>query len=307
MFNNTDFDNKQLNDLIDIEKKIESNQEKNTLKEKELFSNFSKNILQHKCEAVLGIDIYKYSEYKILKQNLIPLVFNLLLNETIDSIINSNDLSLFKNDIEMLKTRFISTGDGGFIFFNTPFHALIFNLHFHSVLHMYITGNFYPNLSRYVGNITIRSAITFNDVYMYGNTSYGKAIIENSRILHKDRLNRFIIDKKTYNYFNKYFNGIETLSIMSTELIKEKTGIDVTEMSFFRNDNDKKNKNEFSDFPIIRNIHIQKIEDLFSKNTKLQIYNIEIQYSAKWYNSKNPILQELFLLTIGNLNINNIN
>jgi hypothetical protein len=49
---------------------------------------------------------------------------------------------------------------------------------------------------------------------------YGKPIINNARILNKDSLNRFIIDKSVYQYFTNYFNGIGNLPRITIESIE---------------------------------------------------------------------------------------
>jgi len=292
-------------ELDKIEKQYNTNTKKSMIKN--VYNEFSKKALIHVKEAVLGYDIYKYSEYKEHKQNLIPIVFDLIFKETISSLKHSGDLSLFQTEIERIKSRFISTGDGGYLFFSTPLHALVFNLHFYSVLHMFNTRHFFPSLSKYVGNIIIRSAITFNNVYEYGSSSYGKAIIDNSRILSKDRLNRFIIDKMVFNYFNKYFNGIESLPIITVDFIENILSEKMEKMTFFRNNENNESQRNDLNMPVIRNVHVQKIEDLLSKNTKLQLYNIEIQYSAKWFDTNEQQKPVTFILTIGNLNVNNMN
>jgi len=292
--------------LKDVFKLVHFKEDEYIKKVEELSIN---NIHPHyKRTAVLGLDIYKYSEYEENKQNLIPFIFDIILDETIKSLEPSGDLYLFKSDLENIRNNFISTGDGGYLFFKTPFHALIFNMHFYSVLHMFNTGHFYPNLLKYVGNLIIRSAITFDNIFEYEGKFYGKAIIDNSRILSKDRLNRLIIDNNVFDYFNINFNGIESLPLVVVETIEKIMNEKYEKMTFFCKKDFYNKYNNPIGSPIIRNIHIQKIEDLLSKNTKLKLYNIEIQYSAAWYDSSDETKKtEIFILTIGNLNTNSLN
>jgi hypothetical protein len=181
-------------------------------------SNFSKENIKQETKAVLGLDIYNYSGYEEDKQSLIPFIFDLLLDSGF-GYTRSAEKTLFK-DIA-IQGHFISTGDGGFIIFPTPLHALVFNLYFSAVLHIFNSGHFCPGLSGYIGELNIRSAVTYDNIFNYENNWYGKAVIKNSRILSKDRLNRFLIDKETYNYFMKNFNGIESLSIIKGDTFKQ--------------------------------------------------------------------------------------
>lgn len=249
--------------------------------------NFSEKHIAQDKRAILGLDIYKYSEYDDKKQPLIPFIFDLLLDNCFELALNI-ETSLFKGI--NIRENFISTGDGGFIIFPTPIHALAFNLCFFSVLHVFNCGHFSPKLSKYIGGLTIRSTITFDNVFNYEGNWYGKAIIKNARILSKDRLNRFTIDDETYNYFMRKFNGIESLSIIDPDVFKQTMGIkdDLISELF-----DGRFKN------VLRNIHIQKIEDKLAKSTLLNIYNIEIQLvSAPKINGKTMP----YIFTLGNTN-----
>jgi hypothetical protein len=141
-----------------------------------------------------------------------------------------------------------------------------------------------------MGEITIRSAITYDNVFNYEKNWYGKAIIKNSRMLSKDQLNRFTIDKETYNYFMRNFNGIETLSIIDRQVFKKSMGIDGDFHSVLF---DGRHKN------LLRNIHIQKLEDILAKNTKLNIYNLEIQFNAISTLNNTEVS---YIFTLGNTN-----
>jgi hypothetical protein len=255
------------------------------------FSNFSRDNIKQEIKAILGLDIYKYSDYDEDKQSLIPLIFDLLLDNAFQyTCIAEKTLS---KDID-IRNNFIPTGDGGFIIFQTPLHALVFNLYFFAVLHIFNSGHFFPRLSKYIGELNIRSTITYDNVFNYGNNWYGKAIIKNSRILSRDKLNRFLIDEETYNYFMKKFNGIETLSIIKNTIFKKNMNIrdDFHSILF-----DGRNSN------LLRNIHIQKVEETWAKNTKLNIYNLEIQFHATSSLNGNEVS---YIFTLGNTNVANI-
>lgn len=255
------------------------------------------NIIQ-KERAVLGLDIYKYSGYSEEKQKLIPFVFDLLLDETIKHV-KQVEPTFFGNDYN--KTL-IPTGDGGFLLFETPLHALLFNLYFYSNLQFFNTGHFFPKLSKYIGEIIIRSAITLDNVFFYENNYFGKGIITNARILSKDRLNRFLIDKNVYNYFVKKVNGLETLPILTKNQIKKvfKTETEIISWFIYKEENLPEGKFYINDR--IRNIHIQKIDNLFEKDTKLTLYNVEIQIVVDLVDERDRTKLVKFIISIGNTN-----
>jgi hypothetical protein len=156
------------------------------------------------------------------------------------------------------------------------------------------SGHFCPNFTNYIGEINIRSTITYDKVFNYEKNWYGKGIIKNARILSKDKLNRFIIDKETHNYFMRYFNGIETLSIINKETFMRTMNLDENFHSILF---DGRNKN------ILKNIHIQKIEDTLAKSINLNIYNVEIQFNAITTFDNQKIS---YIFTVGNSNAVNI-
>jgi hypothetical protein len=253
------------------------------------FNEFVKNNIPQERKSILGLDIYQYSQYKDGKQELIPFIFDLIFG---GAIYYSKYQELLK-EINKEK-QFIPTGDGGFIVFPTPLHSLLFNCNFYTALHMFNSRHIYPELSEFIGGLTIRSSITYDSVFNYEKNWYGKAIIKNARILSKDKLNRFLIDKETFDYFINGFNGIESLSVRTGEDIKkamkDEDGIDPEKIEF--------------DNTVFKNIHVQKIENTVAKETKLSIYNVEIQYLSSI--SSEDKKETSFVLTIGNSNVMNI-
>jgi hypothetical protein len=267
--------------------------ENNNVIEKLSLDNF-----KQEQKAVLGLDIYKYSTFPDDKQNLIPFVFDIIKDEA-TKYINQVEPTFFSNDY---KHNFISTGDGGFLIFSTPLHALIFNLYFYAALQLFNTGHFFPKLSQYIGEIIVRSTITYDNIYFYENNCFGKGVITNARILRRDKLNRFLIDKKVYNYFIKYFDGLETLPILTKNHVKRVLKIESEINSWFIfKENDSNDGNFFSN-DRVRNIHIQKIDDLIEKDTQLTIYNVEIQIAVDIRDDNNPNKRTIFILSIGNTN-----
>jgi hypothetical protein len=250
----------------------------------------AENIPQEK-KAILGIDIYQYSQFPNGKQELIPFIFDSLIKGAIIYLKPSYKV-IFNNG--EIKSRFISTGDGGFFIFPTPLHALIFNCHIYMALHMFNSHHVFPKLSRYIGGLTIRSTITYDNLFEYENNWYGSAIIKNARILSKDKLNRFLIDKETHDFFMKNCNGLETLMIRKKDEVKKimetVMGPDFEAFDF-----------EMEKF---RNIHVQKLEDTVAKETRLSIYNVEIQYESMVSSSTQG--ETSFIFTMGNSNVMNV-
>jgi hypothetical protein len=289
---------KKLKKLNEIDDEFKVSMEEEDAFDFDTFS--SENITQEK-KAILGIDIYRYSRYEENKQKLIPFIFDLLIDETLSNL-NIFEPSLFEHF--NFDKNFIATGDGGFIILPTPFHAFIFNIQFYSILHLFNTGHFYPKLSKYISGIIIRSAISYGNIYQYGKNFYGKAIITNSRILTKDRLNRFLIDKESHDFFISKFNGIESLLITKRKNIERFLNIqDKLESNIF---SEKSDKNIFN--WCLKNIHVQKINDLSSKNTILEVYNVEVQFLSGYTNNDEDTNEHtLFILTIGNSNLAGLN
>jgi hypothetical protein len=254
--------------------------------------NFSKNHIKQENKAILGLDIFKYSEFDEEKQTLIPFIFDILLDGGF-LYASKAEPSLFQG-INNIRENYVSTGDGGFLIFPSPVHALVFNLYFFAALHIFNSGHFASKLSQYVGNLTIRSVITFDKVFNYENNWYGKGIIKNARILSKDKLNRFIIDKETYDYFMRNFNGIETLSIVDKKIFIKVMNFDEEFHSILFDGRYK---------DLLKNIHVQKIEDTLAKSTKLNIFNIEIQFNAISTLNDQTIS---YIFTVGNSNAINI-
>jgi hypothetical protein len=249
-----------------------------------------KNIPQER-KSILGIDIYQYSQFPEGQQELIPFIYNAIIEGAIHYL-GSSSKAIYNE--RKKKAQFIPTGDGGYYIFPTPLHALIFNCCIHEALHMFNSRHFLPKLSKYVGGLTIRSAITYDNLFRYENNWYGRAIIKNARILSKDKLNRFLIDKETHNFFMNNFNGLESLMVkIDDEIMKVMQTVMESNFESFEFDNSK-----------FRNIHVQRLEDTVAKETKLSIYNVEIQYSS--IVSSNDGHETSFILTIGNSNVMNV-
>ncbi len=121
-------------------------------------------------KAVLGIDIYEYSKYAHNQQVLLPPLFGLMIKETIRWCIEEETATFSDFAFE---DKHIDTGDGGFLVFDNPFQALLFNIKFHILLRTYNTGHFYPALRSFVGDLVLRTCLTFDLVNDFNSNKYG--------------------------------------------------------------------------------------------------------------------------------------
>lgn len=262
-------------------------------------------------KAVLGIDIYHYSQYEENRQVLIPVVFKMLINETIQWC--EDDERIIFSNIDWTDYPFIDTGDGGFFLFDTPLQAYTFALNFYIQLKVFNTGHMYPKLHHFIGDITLRSCITYDDVYKMGENYYGAAIIHNSRILSTDKLDRFMIDENTNTWFNSTLLGIDrmkyfTLDQLFKEKVEENKKNNIENHSLYRatiNEVERKlktNEKEKRPYTGIESVHIQKIGTIQVKMNKLSIYNIETQITTLVSDENNEKEKFYFVTSVGNLN-----
>ncbi|MBP9689089.1 MAG: hypothetical protein KBE91_05705 [Bacteroidia bacterium] len=259
-------------------------------------------------KAVLGIDIYGYSQYDIGPQSFIPVLFDLLYRKTVADCLEREG-SFFSNyaNLESLKKNFIPTGDGGFQIIETPFHAILFISIFKTNLKLYhnkvpIPKSEYkilPKLRDQIGEIELRFCITFDNIMHFDDNYFGPAIINCARILSKDSLNRFLIDQATVSWFEQELGGIENLSMLKL--------ITLAEVNYFKTFKltDKSKSYFFQEGEIgFRTINLLKIGKIKSKNTELMVYNLHVQLRVNTpLNDKNI---KHYIITIGNLNTTGI-
>jgi len=288
----------------------------------ELQNKFEKSINEYldikhiqKEKAVISIDIFQYSKYKQKKQTLIPMIFDLLKEIAKDWCKNDETAFFSKDDFD---NNFINTGDGGFFIFNNPFQALIFNINFNTALHLFNSGHLYPKLFRYIGKITCRYCQTFDLLYKYNLNWFGPGIINNARIISKDKLDRFLIDENTYKWFLDNINGIETLAIIDISSVLETFEMQYGNYtsSIFRQalhdeliiDNivksGKKDQEPIGHFNnnYILNCNCLKIGEIKAKKDVLSVFNVSIQRIADITDKKDKTKRSQFIVPIGNLN-----
>ncbi len=250
-------------------------------------------------KSVLGIDIYKYSKYPVFKQSLIPILFKFLYDQTIELVTTCESYLFQKCNSNYFIEKFIDTGDGGFIIFDSPLHSLVFLIHFALQVRNYNSYHFYPRFRKIIGPITLRYAITTDNIYHYNNNYYGTSIINNSRIIGRDKLDRLLFDTNTINWFMLNINGLENMPDLTLDR--------VSCMTSFRNYIVKtKSKNVIIEFQEVKkegygiiDVNIMKLENI--KDIEFEIYNITIKVRLSLVSEENNE-GDTFIYTIGNLN-----
>lgn len=256
--------------------------------------------------AVLGIDIYQYSTYGEFEQTLIPFMFKTLFSATIRMCLDNHKFIFQEYDEARILRNFISTGDGGFLIFSTPLHALLFASNFAIVLRIYNAYHFFPKLRSIIGGMSIRYAITYDKIYSFDNNFYGRAIINNARILQSDTLNRCLIDENIHRWFTLNMDGLENLQVITIEEIANISYFHAFDSSMIQTNQDKIFGKDAPRREGIINSDILKIGKIMSKETELNIYNLHIQVSQRLCNDDDPSQTKLVTVSLGNLNTSGI-
>jgi len=259
-------------------------------------------------KSVLGVDIYQYSTgYGVLEQSLIPFLFRRFMETAIEQCFVNHRYIFQKYNPKRIHDHFISTGDGGFFIFDTPLHSLLFAINFAIVLRVYNAFHFYPKLRRIIGSINLRYAITYDKIYKFGDNFFGRAIINNARILQRDNLNRCLFDQNVNKWFLVNIGGVENLQVI--------TMTEISNIEEFLYDYDCSILDDYPDeiFGIIEkrtygiiNSDILKIGIIQSKSTELNIYLLHLQVALKLINDDDPDQTKVFTISLGNLNTSGI-
>ena len=254
--------------------------------------------------TVLGLDLYGYSKFKFKKQTLIPLVFDLIYQETKT---NCADYEGCFFEGYSFEENFISIGDGCFQIFENPMQAFIFNANFYITLHTYNACRFYAKFRIYIGELFFRSCITYGKIFSYEKNHYGPAIINNARILSRDKLNRFLIDENTYRWFLAKIDGVENISEITLEELLQIFNIydDWGRTAIFRTNNTYKmdETNKYGrEYGKIKNCHVQKIGNILAKSDIFSIYNLELQIYVYIFDPQDLTNGRGMVVSIGNSN-----
>lgn len=264
------------------------------------------NLKEFKRFSVLGIDIYRYGMYKHLEQTMIPALFKILFDKAIRLCLENNQFVFQNYDRKKLEKSFISTGDGGFLILETPLHAMFFAINFEMLVRAYNSYHLFPKLRNIIGSISLRYAITYDTMFHFDNNFYGSAIINNSRILEKDALNRCLIDQQTYDWFLINIDGIENLQIYTIQQIANIYQFLDYDKSLITDGHNEIITNEETRRSGIINSDILKIGQIHSKETFLNIYNLHLQVTMKIFADSNKESQRTMTVSLGNLNTTGI-
>ncbi|MEM5567150.1 hypothetical protein WNY78_18680 [Psychroserpens sp. AS72] len=249
-------------------------------------------------KAILGIDIYRYSQYKTFEQTLIPFLFKVLLEQTFYNCLKHEKYFFQNSNLDEIEKNFIDTGDGGFLIFDNPFNAVIFSIYFQANIKRYNSGHANTkDIREIVGLLTLRYSLTHDDIYKFSNNHYGTGIINNARILSKDKLNRFLVDSNTINWFDKEFNGIENLMSIEPDDFKSIKFFDDYEE--IKDEKDRLSvlfDDKTSNFLSVDVLHIGEIK---SKLDIINIYSLHLQIQVTSGGNKKF---KMYTVSLGNLN-----
>lgn len=256
--------------------------------------------------AVLGIDIYRYGNYKHLEQVMIPPLFKILFEKAIRLCLENNQFVFQRFTKERIEKSFISTGDGGFVIFDTPLHALFFAINFEMVVRAYNSYHLFPKLRNIIGSISLRYAISYDTIFHFDNNFYGSAIINNARILDRDTLNRCLIDQQTYDWFLINIDGLENLQVYTINQIAN-----IYEFLDYDRASIKDGENEIlgrqaARYSGIINSDVLKIGQIQSKESQINIYNLHLQVTMRIHADNKKEVRRTITVSLGNLNTSGI-
>ena len=262
----------------------------------ELLRKLPDNYIQQ--QVILGIDIYKYSQYPLIEQIYIPVLFDSLYESTVSNVIKCEAFIFngYGKTEKDFRKKFISTGDGGFQIFDNPIQAILFVLCFQLNVKRFVSGSnsniFRKKLHKIIDSIELRYAITSDLLYYYNSNFFGPGIINNARIISKDSLNRLLIDANTMRWFTNNINSLENLMVLDKELF--------ILTDYFKKYDTSLMSIIFKEKGRFKSVDVLKIGSIKAKETTLDIYNLHIQALVNLEIDKHPYNE--FLITIGNLN-----
>jgi hypothetical protein len=259
-------------------------------------------------KAVLGIDVYQYSNYPEIPQFLIPPVIKFIYQETVRSLLDAESYLFQHSTLEQLENDFINTGDGGFQILDTPIHCVVFALYFEANCRMFTSLTVYPKLGSLIGDFGLRYAMSYEKLYRFDNNFFGPAIINNARMLSKDKLNRCLVDSNFQQWFLHRIGGVESLNI--------RTLIEVSKLQEFQHysTTSPSEPNLALDGLMIavedyeennlKTLDLLKIGQIRAKQTELDIFNLHLK-AMVGVGGDNESTKE-FIVTVGNLNTSGI-
>ncbi|MFA8449652.1 MAG: hypothetical protein ACEPOW_03040 [Bacteroidales bacterium] len=273
-------------------------------KSKELYDTIDEYVdIKHLTRrSVLGIDIYRYGLFKHLEQTLIPPLFKILMEKAIRLSLENNQFVFQKYTRERILKSFISTGDGGFMIFETPLHSLFFAINFEMVVRAYNSYHLYPKLRNIIGSISLRYAITNDTIFQFDDNHYGSAIINNSRILERDSLNRCLVDQNTHDWFLINIDGIENLQVYTIYDLANIYEFQSYDTSLIDHGENLVLNKDHTRLTGVLNSDISRIGQIRSKERLLDIYNLHLQVSMFISADNRKDSKRRITISLGNLN-----
>jgi hypothetical protein len=260
------------------------------------------NLKSFKRVSVLGIDIYRYGLYKHLEQTMIPTLFKILFDKTVRLCLENNQFVFQNYNKEKIEKAFISTGDGGFLIFDTPLHSLFFAINFEMMVRAFNAYHLFPKLRNIIGSLSLRYAVTFDTIFHFENNYYGSAIINNARILEKDSLNRCLLDQRTYEWFLTNIDGIENLQTYTIYDIANIYDFTTYDKSFIKSGKNDIINIRLSRYSGIINSDILRIGQIESKTILMNIFNLHLQVTLFAYADNKKDSKRRITVSLGNLN-----
>ncbi|MCK5337521.1 MAG: hypothetical protein KAJ50_01870 [Bacteroidales bacterium] len=264
------------------------------------------NLKSFKRVSVLGIDIYRYGLYKHLEQTMIPPLFKILFDKTVRLCLEKNQYVFQHYTKEKIEKAFISTGDGGFLIFETPLHSLFFAINFEMMVRTFNAYHHYPKLRKVIGSISLRYAVTYDTIFYFENNYYGSAIINNARILEKDSLNRCLIDQRTYEWFLTNIDGIENLQTYTIHDIANIYEFTRYDKKFINSGENDIINTRMSRYTGVINSDILRIGQIHSKEMLMNIFNLHLQVTLYAYADDKKESKRRITVSLGNLNTSGI-
>jgi len=256
--------------------------------------------------SVLGIDIYRYGLYKHLEQTMIPALFKILFDKAIRLCLENNQFVFQNYTKEKIEKSFISTGDGGFLIFETPLHALFFAINFEMMVRSFNAYHHYPKLRKIIGSLSLRYAITYDTIFSFENNFYGSAIINNARILEKDTLNRCLLDQRTYEWFLTNIDGIENLQTYTIYDIANIFEFTKYDKKYIKSGENDIINTRLSRYTGVINSDILRVGQFESKQTVMNIFNMHLQVTLFASADDKKDTKRRITLSLGNLNTSGI-
>tara|TARA_B100001939_G_scaffold346591_1_gene365730 strand:- start:1053 stop:1982 length:930 start_codon:yes stop_codon:yes gene_type:complete len=257
--------------------------------------------------SVLALDSYRYSQKGFVAQTIIPLILRDIHRMT-ETTLKTRERMFFPTSTFIPR---IDTGDGAFLIFPAPIHALLYAIWFEIHLRIFNSYRLTPQMRALVGSLTVRYALTHDALVKIeptgddpaDNQFYGPAIINAARIVAQDKLNRFLLSEQAFDWFTHLFTGIENLQSLSAQEIAQvmsvyypnpASSIAHAKQSILGNHPDQHYG--------LTTCDVQQIGEIQTKDRNLAIYNLHIQALAALLPASDSSDEIRVTVSIGNQN-----